>query len=154
MLDSLLNARPGQGAYAHSRSPSARDSAGGDDDVDKGVNFPMFLTMMGERLFEFDAEAELLEAFSSFDEDDSGTVRVEEMRKWLSETGDRMNQHEVCQLYYQQELLLTDICWIDRQVARRLFHGQARKLQLQGMGQGATCEGRRRRGLSADLVLI
>ena len=58
----------------------------------------MFLTMMSEHLFEFDTEAELLEAFSSFDESDSGTVKCDEMRKWLSETGDRMNQAEVCQL--------------------------------------------------------
>ena len=103
MMDELLSARPGE--QGHERSASL-------DDKD-GVNFAMFLTMMGERLFEFDAEAELLEAFSSFDEDDSGTVRVEEMRKWLSETGDRMNQHEVRQLYCDSELLSTDICWID-----------------------------------------
>ena len=56
----------------------------------------MFLTMMSEHLFEFDAEAELVDAFSSFDESDSGTVRCDEIRKWLSETGDRMSQSEVC----------------------------------------------------------
>ncbi|VDB86614.1 unnamed protein product [Peniophora sp. CBMAI 1063] len=88
MMDELLSARPGE--QAHERSASL-------DDKD-GVNFAMFLTMMGERLFEFDAEAELLEAFLSFDEDDSGTVRVEEMRKWLSETGDRMDQREIDRL--------------------------------------------------------
>jgi myosin regulatory light chain 12 len=54
----------------------------------------MFLTMMSERLFEFDTEAELLEAFGSFDENDSGTVKVEEMRKWLGEVGERMNEQE------------------------------------------------------------
>ncbi len=94
MLDSLLNARPGQGVYAHSRSPSARDSADGDEDADRGVNFPMFLTMMGERLFEFDQEAELIEAFACFDENDSGLVNIDEMRKWLSEVGDRMSEEE------------------------------------------------------------
>ena len=46
--------------------------------------------MMSERLFEFDTEAELLEAFGSFDENDSGTVKVEEMRKWLGERIVRM----------------------------------------------------------------
>jgi myosin regulatory light chain 12 len=81
MLDELLNARPG----THSRS----------DDSGRGVNFTMFLTMMGERLFEFDTEAELLEAFESFDENDTGYVKVEEMRKWLSEVGERMDQGEV-----------------------------------------------------------
>ncbi|KAG8994274.1 hypothetical protein FRB93_001644 [Tulasnella sp. JGI-2019a] len=80
MMDSLLNARPG-----------------GDlpDTMDRGVNFTMFLTMMGEHLLELDAEAELLEAFESFDENDEGKVKCEEMRKWLSEVGDRMDDSEV-----------------------------------------------------------
>ena len=54
----------------------------------------MFLTMMGERLFEFDQESELTEAFACFDENDSGLVSVDEMRKWLSEVGDRMSDEE------------------------------------------------------------
>lgn len=88
MMDELLNARPGN----HSRTPSAgaEDSAG-----DRGINFTMFLTMMSERLFEFDTEAELIEAFESFDENDTGMVKVEEMRKWLSEVGERMDMQEV-----------------------------------------------------------
>lgn len=56
----------------------------------------MFLTMMGERLFEFDTETELVEAFESFDENDTGTVKVDEIKKWLSEMGDRMSEEEVC----------------------------------------------------------
>lgn len=89
MLDGLLSARPG----AHFRSVST----GGDDDdmPDRGVNFPMFLTMMGERLFEFDSEVELVEAFECFDENDTGTVKVDEVRKWLAEYGDRMSEGEV-----------------------------------------------------------
>jgi len=55
----------------------------------------MFLTMMSERLFEFDMEADLLEAFESFDENDSGLVKVDEMRKWLSEVGEKMDDYEV-----------------------------------------------------------
>ena len=89
MLDSLLNARPG----AHFRIPSGAEE---EDMPDKGVNFPMFLTMMGERLFEFDTEAELIEAFECFDENDTGTVKVEEVRKFLGEMGDKMSEAEVC----------------------------------------------------------
>ncbi|KAH9965114.1 hypothetical protein BGW80DRAFT_1345615 [Lactifluus volemus] len=69
-----------------------------EDPRDRGVNFAMFLTMMSEHLFEFDAEAELLEAFSSFDESDTGMVKCDEVRKWLSETGDRMSQPEIDRL--------------------------------------------------------
>lgn len=88
-LDTLLSARPG----SHFRVASAHDE---DGVPDRGVNFPMFLTMMGERLFEFDTETELVEAFESFDENDTGTVKVDEIKKWLSEMGDRMSEEEVC----------------------------------------------------------
>ncbi|KAG6911601.1 hypothetical protein DXG01_011904 [Tephrocybe rancida] len=82
MLDDLLSARPGGGGRLTYSE-------------DRGINFTMFLTMMSERLFEFDTERELLEAFESFDENDSGMVKVEEMRKWLSEVGERMDEHEL-----------------------------------------------------------
>ena len=83
MLDNLLNARPGASDY---------------DERDRGVNFTMFLTMMGEHLLELDGEAELIDAFECFDENDEGKVKVEEMRKWLSEVGERMSDAEVCVL--------------------------------------------------------
>ncbi|KAG8943517.1 hypothetical protein FRC00_011089 [Tulasnella sp. 408] len=83
MMDSLLNARPG-GEIA--------------DPHDKGVNFTMFLTMMGEHLLELDGEQDLLEAFECFDENDEGKVKCEELRKWLSEVGDRMDNQEMDRL--------------------------------------------------------
>lgn len=55
----------------------------------------MFLTMMGEHLYEFDAEQELLEAFECFDENDAGVVRGDEMRRWLADVGEKMDQAEV-----------------------------------------------------------
>jgi len=79
MMEDLLSARPG-GLHV---------------DEGRGINFTMFLTMMSERLFEFDTEHELVEAFSSFDENDTGFVKVEEMRKWLGEVGERMGEREV-----------------------------------------------------------
>jgi myosin regulatory light chain 12 len=51
--------------------------------------------MMGEHLLELDPEAELVEAFACFDEGDKGVVQVSEMRKWLGELGDRMEDWEV-----------------------------------------------------------
>ncbi|KAF8481823.1 EF-hand [Russula ochroleuca] len=88
MMEELLTSRPGErGAQT---LPEASE-----DPRDRGINFAMFLTMMSEHLFEFDAEAELLEAFTSFDESDSGMVRCDEIKKWLGETGDRMSQTEI-----------------------------------------------------------
>jgi myosin regulatory light chain 12 len=82
MLDGLLNDRPG----AHKTDASE----------DRGINFTMFLTMMGEHLFEFDPEPELLEAFECFDESDSGFVKCDEIRRWMADVGERMDTREVC----------------------------------------------------------
>lgn len=96
-LDELLADRPGDrrdSSGAHLRLPllDAPDSA---PDNDRGITFPMFLTMMGEHLYDFDAEPELLEAFESFDEGDKGVVRCDEIRKWLGDVGERMDDGEV-----------------------------------------------------------
>jgi len=88
MIDDLLSARPG--------GPSRNTSE--DTPAERGINFTMFLTMMSERLFEFDTETELLEAFESFDENDTGMVKTEEMRKWLGEVGERMEPGEIDKL--------------------------------------------------------
>ncbi|EGO02648.1 hypothetical protein SERLA73DRAFT_176018 [Serpula lacrymans var. lacrymans S7.3] len=93
MMDALLRARPGTGG--HGKALSVISSYDESVASDRGINFTMFLTMMSERLFEFDPEAELIEAFESFDEGDTGMVKVEELRKWLSEAGERMDQHEI-----------------------------------------------------------
>jgi myosin regulatory light chain 12 len=86
-IDELLNDRPG----THSRAPSGDEGFSGD----RGITFPMFLTMMGEHLYDFDTEQELLAAFECFDDNDSGFVKCDEMRKWLSESGERMNHTDV-----------------------------------------------------------
>ncbi|TRM65901.1 hypothetical protein BD626DRAFT_398287 [Schizophyllum amplum] len=85
MMEELLSSRPGpQGGHVQIPSEDR-----------PGINFTMFLTMMSERLVEFDTEPELIEAFESFDENDTGLIKVEEMRKWLSEVGERMDQREI-----------------------------------------------------------
>ncbi|KAI6008373.1 hypothetical protein F5J12DRAFT_905417 [Pisolithus orientalis] len=94
MLDELLSARPGGTATPHTR-PTLSPQDHVPSAVDRGINFTMFLTMMSERLFEFDPEAELKEAFECFDEGDTGMVKVDEMRKWMGEVGERMDQQEI-----------------------------------------------------------
>ncbi|PSS29640.1 hypothetical protein PHLCEN_2v2788 [Hermanssonia centrifuga] len=95
-MDDLLADRPGdrRGSGVHSRVPSF-ETAGSND---RGITFPMFLTMMGEHLYDFDTEAELLEAFECFDESDTGLVKCDEMRRWLSDVGERMDQREIDKL--------------------------------------------------------
>ena len=97
-LDQLLADRPGdrRGSLGgmHSRGPS--DDGGSD----RGITFPMFLTMMGEHLYDFDADSELLAAFECFDEGDSGFVKCDEIRKWLGDVGERMDDVEVSIVSY------------------------------------------------------
>ncbi|KAF5374585.1 hypothetical protein D9757_010157 [Collybiopsis confluens] len=90
-LSSLLSSRPGDTGIGTTITTTTSSLSSSD----KGINFTMFLTMMSERLFEFDTEPELIEAFESFDENDNGTVRVEDMKKWLAELADRMNEQEI-----------------------------------------------------------
>lgn len=90
MMDDLLSARPG----GHNKSSSIAYTE--ESSSDRGINFTMFLTMMSERLFEFDPEQDLVEAFECFDENDTGMVKSEEIRKWMGEVGERMDQREVC----------------------------------------------------------
>jgi myosin regulatory light chain 12 len=55
--------------------------------------------MMGEHLLELDPEEDIVDAFSCFDEGDKGVVDVKEMRKFLGELGDRMEDWEVSPLW-------------------------------------------------------
>ena len=108
----------------------------------------MFLTMMGEHLYDFDTEQELLGAFECFDENDSGFVKVEEMRKWLSDSGERMDQSEVPlrdPLYFPG----TEVLFAGRQASQRTVYRSARQLQLSRVGKGSTdkCGQRRTRSL-------
>ena len=104
-FDQLLADRPGDrrgslGGGAHSRGSS--DDGGSD----RGITFPMFLTMMGEHLYDFDAESELLAAFECFDEGDTGFVKCDEIRKWLGDVGERMGEHEVSYICTCLQLLM------------------------------------------------
>ncbi|KAK7680582.1 hypothetical protein QCA50_016364 [Cerrena zonata] len=91
-MDDLLAERPGdyRGSVPHSRVSSYEA-----DSNDRGITFPMFLTMMGEHLYDFDTEQELLAAFECFDENDSGLVKSDEIRKWLGDVGERMDSTEI-----------------------------------------------------------
>lgn len=91
-MDDLLVDRPGdrRGSNVQSRLTSFES-----DSNDRGITFPMFLTMMGEHLYDFDTEPELLEAFECFDENDSGLVKCDEIRKWPADVGEKMDQREV-----------------------------------------------------------
>lgn len=88
LLTSLLSSRP-------STLPQAKPDT---LDYNQGLNFTTFLTMMSEKLLELDPEAELLEAFECFDEDDKGVIDGKELREWLATVGDKMSNEEIDKL--------------------------------------------------------
>ncbi|KAF8323244.1 EF-hand protein [Clavulina sp. PMI_390] len=90
-IQTLVDARPREDSSRMSILPSETGKP-------RGVDFTMFLTMMGEHLLQLDPEADLLEAFACFDENDDGKVKCDEIRKWLTEVGDRMDASEIDRL--------------------------------------------------------
>ena len=97
LLDDLLTDRPGDKrvAFEPSPSPASLSASLSHSQEDRGITFPTFLTLMGEHLYDFDTESELLAAFECFDEGDTGVVRGEEMRRWLMDVGEKMDAREV-----------------------------------------------------------
>ncbi|GAA5861831.1 hypothetical protein JCM8547_008569 [Rhodosporidiobolus lusitaniae] len=68
-----------------------------------GVSFTTFVSLLASRLSELDGESELLEAFASFDETNSGYVKAEEVRRALGEEGregERMSGEEISRLLH------------------------------------------------------
>ena len=81
-----------------SSSPSSLSSYFTSSTQSSGVNFTQFLTMFGEHLAELDDERVLMEAFECFDEKDVGKIDAEELRFWLSQVGDKMDDREIDRL--------------------------------------------------------
>ncbi|XP_044529839.1 myosin regulatory light polypeptide 9-like isoform X2 [Gracilinanus agilis] len=63
------------------------------------INFTMFLTMFGEKLNETDPEDVIRNAFACFDEEATGTIQEDYLRKLLTTMGDRFTDEEVDEPY-------------------------------------------------------
>ena len=60
----------------------------------EGLNFTLFLAMMGDRMQGTDSEADLLHAFEALDEDRTGHISVTTLREYLTTMGDRLTEDE------------------------------------------------------------
>ncbi|GAA5962574.1 hypothetical protein JCM3765_003735 [Sporobolomyces pararoseus] len=67
---------------------------------DGKLNFTTFVTLMSTHLSTLDTEPDLLEAFASFDEHNTGFVKSSVLKEWLSSTGDRMSNEEIDRLLH------------------------------------------------------
>nr|AAT12377.1 myosin regulatory light chain [Antonospora locustae] len=61
---------------------------------DRKISYMMLLTMIGERLSEIEPEHSLIAAFKMFDSGD-GKIDEKDLRHWLINEGDRMDQDSV-----------------------------------------------------------
>jgi Ca2+-binding EF-hand superfamily protein len=59
------------------------------------VNFTMFLTLIGEKMCKTDTEADLLEAFETFDYKKTGFINVNFIKEALSSFSDKLTDDEV-----------------------------------------------------------
>uniref|UniRef100_A0A1B0FBX6 EF-hand domain-containing protein n=1 Tax=Glossina morsitans morsitans TaxID=37546 RepID=A0A1B0FBX6_GLOMM len=63
------------------------------------IHFTTFLTMFGERLQVTDPEDVIKNAFSCFDEENTGVIRADRLRELLTTMGDRFTGEDVDEIY-------------------------------------------------------
>lgn len=71
------------------------------------LNFTTFVTLLASHLSPLDPEPELLTAFASFDEDESGFVRVEDLKQALASGREGLNEDEVSASYHLTSTLMS-----------------------------------------------
>lgn len=59
-----------------------------------GLNFTLFLSLMGERMAGVDCAADLLQAFEVLDEHRAGSIPAETFREVMTGLGDRLTEEE------------------------------------------------------------
>ncbi|GAA6019142.1 hypothetical protein JCM10207_006556 [Rhodosporidiobolus poonsookiae] len=59
------------------------------------LTFTTFVTLMASHLSPLDPEPDLVDAFASFDEGNTGFVKAEEVREGLKSLGDRLTDEEI-----------------------------------------------------------
>lgn len=59
------------------------------------INFTLFLTLLGEKMSGTDPEHEILRAFESFDEKNTGVIDGDLFREVMTTMGDRFTDDEV-----------------------------------------------------------
>lgn len=91
------------------------------------ISFPVFLTLMADKLSGTDPEHVILDAFAAFDDNRSGLINADYLRECMTTMGDRFTDEEVSTykgillcLSFQQSLPLyrSISCSKDRQLTR------------------------------------
>ena len=64
----------------------------------KQIDFPEFLTMMGNLIKNADSHSDIIEAFKIFDKDGNGYINAAEFRHVMSNLGEKLTEQEVDEL--------------------------------------------------------
>merc|ERR1711988_1807694 len=75
-----------------------------DIDGNGSVDFPEFLQMMINKNKTADPEAELTEAFKTFDKDESGFIDAKELGSVMASLGEKMTDEEVAEMIKEADL--------------------------------------------------
>jgi len=66
-----------------------------DSDGNGSIDFPEFLSMMSRKMKEADSEEEIKEAFRVFDVNNNGFITAKELRKVMTNLGEKLTDDEV-----------------------------------------------------------
>ena len=75
-----------------------------DADGNGTIDFPEFLTMMAKKMMETDSEDEIREAFRVFDKDGNGFISAAELRRFMTNIGDKLTEGEVDQMIREADI--------------------------------------------------
>lgn len=95
-----------------------------------GLNFTLFLAMMGDRMQGTDSESELLQAFEVLDPRRTGLISTDSLKEYLTTMGDRISEEDF-------ELMLRGVQSDDagrinyRQFVKTLTHAEQEEISIQ-----------------------
>ena len=75
-----------------------------DADGDGTVDFPEILSMMARMMKDDDTEAKVMEAFKVFDRNGTGGIDIEDLRRVMTNLGDKLTPDEMDQMIREADL--------------------------------------------------
>lgn len=89
------------------------------------INFTMFLTLISEKIYCIDPEDVILNAFSCFDENNTGKIPESDLREYLMTMGDRFTEEQVDEIFLEAPIKNNLFDFVE--FTRMLKHGRESK---------------------------
>merc|ERR1711959_318686 len=75
-----------------------------DADGNGTIDFTEFLALMGRKMKDTDTEEELIEAFKVFDRDNNGFISASELRRVMTNLGEKLTDEEVDEMIREADI--------------------------------------------------